>query len=86
MEKITGHELLKDLDATERKLSNLKNKIDKKFDLILNQYQQYIPDDTKNLLSVVSLQDVDTRFKAEVIIATEAEYVKQTSNQVDLFN
>ena len=86
MTKITGQELKKDLQDTELKLSNLKNKINKKFDLILNEYRRYIPVTYKTFLESTSIYDLEINTKLDVIIATEAEYVKRTSNQCSLFD
>lgn len=85
MEKITGQELKKDLESTERKLSNLKNKIDKKFDLILNGFSQYIPENYKTYLQENSIYGLPSSIKLDVIITTEAEYVRQNNKQLDLF-
>lgn len=86
MTKISGQELKKDLEATKIKLSNLNNKINRKFDLILNEYSSYIPVNYKTFLENSSVYDLETHTKLDVIIATEDNYVKQNSDQCSLFD
>jgi len=86
MEKITGQKLKKDIIATKQKLSNLQGKASKRFILILDEYSQYIPEPYKSYLQNNSYLDMGLYERLEVIIATEAEYVKQTGKQTDLFN
>ena len=86
MEKITGQQLKKDLEATKRKLSNLTAKLNKKFILILDEYAEFIPEPHKTYLQKTSYLDMNSSERLEVIIVTEAEYVKRTGNQLDIFN
>jgi c-di-GMP-related signal transduction protein len=86
MEKITGQQLKKDIEATERKLKNLQHKAQKKFHLIMDDYQEYIPQQHKDYLTKVSYMDIGLKGRLDIVIATEAEYVKRNSNQGDLFN
>ena len=85
MEKMTGQKLKKDLEATKTKLQNLHVKINKKFLLILDEYPQYIPEPHKTFLQENSYLDLNTASRLDVIIVTEAEYVKQTGKQAELF-
>lgn len=86
MEKITGQQLKKDIEATERKLKNLQHKAQKKFHLVMDDYQEYIPQEHKDYLTKVSYLDIGLKGRLQIVIAAEAEYVKRTSNQGDLFN
>ena len=85
MEKITGQELKKELENTEIKLSNLNNKINKKFQLIIEEYSKFIPALYLNYLDKNSIYDLDSKAKLDIIIQTEDNYVKQTGNQISLF-
>ena len=85
MEKITGQELKKELENTEIKLSNLNNKINKKFQLIIEEYFKFIPASYMNYLDKNSIYDLDSKAKLDIIIQTEDNYVKQTGNQISLF-
>ena len=85
MEKITGQELKKELENAEIKLSNLNNKINKKFQLIIEEYSKFIPALYLNYLDKNSIYDLDSKAKLDIIIQTEDNYVKQTGNQISLF-
>ncbi len=85
MTKITGQQLKKDLQATKTKLNNLENKIDKKFDLILDQYRYYLSDSHKQLLIVKSMEDFNIERKLSIIIQTEANYILSTGKQIEIF-
>jgi hypothetical protein len=84
--KISGQELKKDLEVTLLKEKNLMNKIDKKFELIITNYQQYLSEDHKRYLTFTSLYTLEVSRKLEVIIQTEANYVKVNGDQVEMFN
>jgi hypothetical protein len=84
--KISGQELKKDLEVTLLKEKNLTNKIDKKFELIITNYQQYLSEDHKRYLSFTSLYTLEVGRKLEVIIQTEANYVKVNGKQKEMFN
>lgn len=86
MDKITGQKLKKDILATKTKLHNLQDKANKRFHLIMNDYPQYIPEPQKTFLQENSYLDLDYSIRLDIVIATEAEYVKQTGNQLDFFN
>ena len=76
----------KDLEATLLKEKNLTNKIDKKFELIITDYQQYLSEDHKRYLTFTSLYTLEVGRKLEVIIQTEANYIKANGDQVEMFN
>lgn len=84
--KISGQQLKKDLETTLLKEKNLTNKIDKKFELIITDYQQYLSEDHKRYLTFTSLYTLEVSRKLEVIIQTEANYIKVNGNQVEMFN
>ena len=85
MEKITGQKILDDLRTYNRKVQNLHVKANKRFIMILDNYQEYIPEKYKKFLQENSYLDMNTSTRLEIVIATEAEYVKRNSNQKDLF-
>ncbi len=85
MSKITGQQLKKDLQATKTKLDNLENKINKKFDLILDHYRNYLTDEDTNYLLKIAVSDMSINFKLGIIIRTEDAYVKGTGNQFEIF-
>ena len=84
MDKITGQELKKSLEMTLLKEKSLMTKIDKKFELVITDYPQYLSDDHKRYLEFTSLYTLQVERKLEVIIQTEANYVKETGNQLDI--
>jgi hypothetical protein len=84
--KISGQELKKDLEVTLLKEKNLTNKIDKKFELIITNYQEYLSEDHKRYLTFTSLYTLEVGRKLEVIIQTEANYVKVNGKQKEMFN
>jgi len=84
--KISGQQMKKDLEATLLKEKNLTNKIDKKFELIITDYQQYLSEDHKRYLTFTSLYTLEVGRKLEVIIQTEANYIKANGDQVEMFN
>lgn len=86
MEKKNGQEMKKDLDNYILKQKNLINKIDKKFDLILTDYTEYLTEDHKAYLQHVSIYDLPVERKLEVIMGAEANYIKINGNQVEMFN
>ena len=86
MEKITGQQLKRDILATKQKMNNLTAKVQKKFHLILDDYSEYIPEPYKTFIQNTSTVDIGFNQRLEIVIATEAEYVKRNSNQGDLFN
>jgi hypothetical protein len=84
--KMSGQEMKKELEATLLKEKNLTSKIDKKFELIITSYQQYLSEDHKRYLEFTSLYTLPVERKLEVIIQTEANYVKANGDQVEMFN
>ena len=84
--KLSGQEMKKELEATLLKEKNLTSKIDKKFELIITSYQQYLSEDHKRYLEFTSLYTLPVERKLEVIIQTEANYVKANGDQVEMFN
>ena len=80
-----GQDLLKKYKSAKTALANAESKINKRFDLIMSDYQNYITEDDKNYLNFVSLSELDLNKKCEIIMRTEAEYVKVNSNQGELF-
>ena len=86
MDKVSGQQMKKTLLSTRTKLANLENKIEKKFDLILDNYREYISDSHKQLLMVKSISDMNVDRKLAIIIQAEANYVEATGNQLDIFN
>lgn len=84
--KISGQQLKKDLEATKTKLVNLESKIERKFDLILDNYRKYLSENHKQLLVVKSIEDFTIERKLSIIIQTEANYIKVNGNQVEMFN
>ena len=84
--KISGQQLKKDLEATKTKLVNLESKIERKFDLILDNYREYLSENHKQLLVVKSIEDFTIERKLAIIIQTEANYIKVNGNQVEMFN
>lgn len=85
MDKLTGQELKSYLQSVQLKERNIIDKINKRFDFTLNQNSKYIPDNYKTLLSKSSIYDLDIKTKLDIIIATEDNYYKQTTNQISLF-
>lgn len=84
--KISGQEMKKQLTATKTKLDNLEHKIEKKFNLILDDFRQYLLEEDKMTLVKMSSSDLSLEYKLGVIIRTEANYVKINGNQVEIFN
>ena len=85
MTKITGQKLKDDFNWTTTKLANLENKINKKFELIVEDYWQYISEDHVLMLNTLSISDMNNDRMLDVIIQTEANYVEATGNQLDIF-
>lgn len=85
MNKITGQELKTNYLITKNKLNNLEYKINKKFELIVEDYRKYISNEHKDFLENTSIYDLEIPIKLEIIIQTESNYIQQTSNQLDLF-
>jgi hypothetical protein len=84
--KMSGQELKKDLENTLLKEKHLMNKINKKFDLIISDHQKYLSDDHKRYLVFTSVYTLPVERKLEVIIQTEANYIKINGNQTEMFN
>lgn len=86
MSKQYGQDLKNNLETAKRALNNATVKINKRFDMILDEYGKYICDDDKNYMINNSVHDLSLEQKCGIIIRTEAEYVRQNSNQGELFN
>lgn len=86
MTKITGQELKKNYLDTRTKLSNFEAKIEKKFQLILDDYREYLTDEDSNYLLKIAISDISINFKLGIIIRTEDVYIKSTGKQFELFN
>lgn len=84
--KKSGQQLKKELEITLLKEKNLMHQIDKKFELIITSYQEYLSEDHKRYLTFTSLYTLEVGRKLEVMIQTEANYAKATGNQLDFFN
>lgn len=80
-EKLYGQDLKNNYNKAVSLVASLENKINKRYDLIINDYPQYIPEEYKRILST----DLSLNQKMEIIIAAEDNYVQATSNQGDLF-
>lgn len=85
MTKISGQQLKKDLESTRTKLTNLESKVNKKFELILDHYRDYLSDSHRQLLRVKSMSDISLDRKLGIIIQTESNYVEANGNQLNLF-
>ena len=85
MTKITGQKLKDDFNGTATKLANLENKINKKFELIVEEYRNHMSKHHIDYLIYTSIQEMDIEQKLGIIIQTEANYVEATGNQLDIF-
>lgn len=85
MKKYTGQILRRDLDLTQIKLNNIIYKIDKKFDLVINDYSKYISDDHKSYIKNSSIYDLNISKKLDIIIQAEDNYIKLNGKQIDIF-
>lgn len=74
-----------DLKAAHKRainvVNNLEHKINKRYELIVNNYSQYISQDHKRIMST----DMTLDQKLNIIINAEDNYIKQNTNQLDLF-
>ena len=86
MKKQYGSDLKKDLQSAKIKLNSLEIKINKRFNLILDDYRDYLSDSHRQILIVKSIEDFNVERKLAIIIQTEANYVEATGNQLDIFN
>lgn len=81
--KITGAKLKKTFDNARNTINNVQNKAFKKINLIKNNYPQYLTDDELEYLN----NDQPTITKLlDIIIKVENRYVKENSNQINIFN
>ena len=84
MEQTYGQNLKKSyLDALNN-LNNVKSKIDKKFNLMLNKHSNYISDEHKNLITNNNNMSIER--KLDIIIKAEDNYNKKHSIQIDMFD
>jgi hypothetical protein len=81
-DKLYGQDLKKQFIKANDHLVNLNIKIDKRFDMIVNDFPQYIDEAHKKIMST----GLDKNQKLEIIIKAEDNYIKETSNQTNLFN
>lgn len=79
--KLYGQDLKKGYHKTNNLLKKLENQINKRYDLIITKFPQYIDDTHKRIMS--SNMSVDQ--KLEIIIKAEDNYVKANTNQIELF-
>ena len=85
MSKVYGQDLKKKLEKQQQELRNTKSKINKRFDLILDDYRKYITEGDKEFINNNSIVDLTLELKCDIIMRTEAEYVSKTSNQLNAF-
>jgi len=81
-----GQDLKADLEQAEKKLRNIETNIQKRFDLIISDYRQYISEDQKKYLISFGSSDLTLQKKLDFIIEVEDRYIKENGNQLDLFN
>ena len=62
-------------------VNNIEHKINKRYELIVNNYSQYISEDYKRIMST----DMTLDQKLNIIINAEDNYIKQNTNQLDFF-
>ena len=80
-----GQDLKKILNKHRTALKIVENDINKRFDLILEEYRNYLTEEDKQFIINTSKGDIDIDQKVEIIIRTDANYVSLTSNQGNLF-
>lgn len=85
MDKISGQELKNSKLSTETKLNNIYKKIQKKFDLIIDDFRKYITDEDKKYIENNSIHSLSIDDKLKIIINTENNYINLTSNQLEIF-
>lgn len=79
--KLYGQDLKRNYKRTLDIISNLENKINKRYELIITKFPQYIDDTHKRIMST----DMSLDQKLEVIIKAEDNYVKANTDQIELF-
>lgn len=85
MGKQYGSDLKKKYLRLTTDLNNTKSKIEKRFDLVVDSFSKYMSDEHMEYLRATSISDLDIDRKLEIIIQTEANYAKITSNQMEFF-
>ena len=85
LNKEYGLDLKKKYDKVNREILNLETKINKRFDLIIDKYVEYLSENHSKYLRLSSVHDVTIERKIEIIIQTESNYIKATSKQIELF-
>ena len=81
-----GQDLKSDLIKTETKLKNIQINIQKRFDLIISDYREYITEEQKRYLISFGSSDLTLEKKLDFIIEVEDKYIKENGNQIDLFD
>lgn len=65
-------------------LDNVNSTIRKRFMLIVSKYSTFMSEDHREFCINSSLHDLDLDTVLDIMIQTEANYVEQTSNQLEL--
>lgn len=77
-----GTDLKRNYKTAQTKLKNAESAIEKRFELIVNEYIQYLTDDDKKLLLHNSIHDLSLDQKVSIIINTEDKYNQVNSKQL----
>lgn len=80
-----GQDLKRDYERTEQKLNNLTDKINKRFQMIINDYQKYITESDKKVIMMNGANSLSIDSKCKIIMNTEENYVKENGTQLNLF-
>lgn len=80
-----GQDLKKDFFKTQKKLENLTDKIEKRFELIICDYQKFITESDKKRIMLMGASHLSIEAKMDIIINTEDNYVKESGTQLNLF-
>lgn len=86
MKKQYAQDLNKKRDKLITDLENTEETIKKRFNMILSDYSSYMSDDHKMFCINSSVHDLPINRMLEIMIQTEANYVKTNGNQLDIFN
>jgi hypothetical protein len=80
-----GQDLKEKLNEAELSISNVQNKIEKRFRLIVDVYHQYLSEEQMNYIQSVGMSDLTAEKKLEIMIEVESKYENETE-QLGLFN
>ena len=84
--KVYGTNLKSSLEKNRREYQNLENKIEKRYNLVIDKYSKYFTNEVKNLISHLGRRDMTIDKKIDIIIRVEEEYVRMNSNQLNMFS